>query len=87
VCECAVVVGRAFRARAVENFFKKVLTNGTLRDIIWLQKKGEIKMDFELLFWCVCGIVGLGVLLGVLCTSDDSVSDRTAKRLRGEWYK
>ena len=44
-------------------------------------------MDFELIFWCVCGIIGLGVLLGALCSNDDSVSDRTVKRLSGEWYK
>ena len=44
-------------------------------------------MDFELIFWCVSGIVSLGVLLGILRSNDDPVSDRTIKRLSGEWYK
>lgn len=46
-------------------------------------------MDYELIFWC---IMLVGALIGIVCVGlftekEYCVSDRTLKRIRGEWYK
>ena len=46
-------------------------------------------MDFELIFWCVFGIVGALGLMWLMnqASHDEPISERTMKRIRGEWYK
>lgn len=43
-------------------------------------------MDYELIFWCILGVIALVILLFIWLVPDYDrpVSERTLRRLRGE---